>query len=188
MASKKKFDLPDGIYHLRITLTFIPIAALLGVAAFFVPLDWWLRGLIAGLGCLLGIIFSPDLDLPIFTTAEQVWFKIPIIGDFLAHFWSYFWYRYARHMKHRGLSHNLFLGTLTRVIYFIVGVPLNLIYLKVAILIYLAQPVTMAALMVVPIWWFGLLLANVGIVFLLVLGLYVSDIGHIGRDIKGWKI
>ncbi len=187
-SQKKKSKHSDGFEHAKITLAFIPIAALLGVAAFFVPFDWWLRGLIAGFGCLLGIIFSPDLDLPIMTTAEQVWFKIPIIGYRLGHLWSCFWYPYASVMPHRGLSHNPIFGTLTRVLYFIIGIPVELMFFKIGILLYLGESVTMAALMAVPVWWFGLLTGNLGIVLLIVIGLYVSDIGHVGRDLKGWQI
>lgn len=183
-----KKELSDGAYHVRLVLAFIPIAALLGVAAFFVPLDWWLRALIAGLGCLLGVISSPDLDLEAWSISELIWFKIPIIGYTLGYIWSWFWYPYASVMPHRGLSHNPVFGTLTRVIYFIVGVPLNFIWIKALILIYLGESVTMAALMTVPMWWLTLLTGNLGIVFLLIVGLYVADISHVGRDRLGWQV
>jgi uncharacterized metal-binding protein len=105
--AKKKSKVADGIYHARITIFFIPVAALVAGAAFFVPVDWWLRAALGAVGCLLGLIIGPDLDQDLTNYNRQVWFKIPLIGWCLGYLYSWFWHVYAKMFAHRGISHSI---------------------------------------------------------------------------------
>ena len=64
------------------------------------------------IGLILGTIITPDYDFDK-TYIKKIIKKIPVIG-FL---WNLYWYPYSKLFKHRGLSHNLLLGTITRVLY-----------------------------------------------------------------------
>jgi len=62
-------------------------------------------------GAVLGLIVTPDLDIDHATETEHIMRMVPVIGVwFMA-----MYYPYALMFKHRGLSHNLFLGTIGRV-------------------------------------------------------------------------
>jgi len=65
-----------------------------------------------GIGLVLGTIITPDYDFDKIYI-KKIIKKIPVIGLF----WNLYWYPYSLFFKHRGLSHNLLLGTLTRFIY-----------------------------------------------------------------------
>lgn len=184
----KKLEHSDGWYHNRISLALIPVAAILGIAAFFIPLEWWQRGLISGIGCLIQIFMSPDMDLEVWSTSELLWFKIPVIGYSLGYFWSWLWYPYAYFMSHRGLSHNPYFGTLTRIVYLIFAIPCCLSFFNILALLWLGLPVTLTSVGLTFTWWFLMIYQNIFILGLLGIGLYVGDLGHIGRDFKGWQI
>ncbi len=63
------------------------------------------------LGSVGGWLITPDLDITGRTYEEKRFYRWhPIIG-FL---WQAYWYLYAKVMKHRGVSHWPFVGTLTR--------------------------------------------------------------------------
>lgn len=64
------------------------------------------------IGLLLGTIITPDYDFDKIYI-KKIIKKIPVLG-FL---WNLYWYPYSKLFKHRGLSHNVLLGTLTRVLY-----------------------------------------------------------------------
>lgn len=65
-----------------------------------------------GIGLILGTIITPDYDFNKIYI-KKVIKKIPVIGFF----WNLYWYPYSMFFKHRGISHNLLFGTITRVIY-----------------------------------------------------------------------
>lgn len=64
------------------------------------------------IGLLLGTIITPDYDFDKIYI-KKIIKKIPVLG-FL---WNLYWYPYSKLFKHRGLSHNVLLGTLTRFLY-----------------------------------------------------------------------
>lgn len=65
-----------------------------------------------GIGLILGTIITPDYDFNKIYVKKLIK-KIPVLGFF----WNLYWYPYSLLFKHRGLSHNVLLGTLTRVLY-----------------------------------------------------------------------
>lgn len=65
-----------------------------------------------GIGLILGTIITPDYDFNKIYVKKLIK-KIPVLGFF----WNLYWYPYSLLFKHRGISHNLILGTITRVIY-----------------------------------------------------------------------
>lgn len=65
-------------------------------------------------GGLLGHWITPDIDHHAFTLEEQMIFRLhPLLG----HAWMIYWWPYERLFIHRGLSHVILLGTLTRFVY-----------------------------------------------------------------------
>jgi len=64
-------------------------------------------------GSVIGTVVTPDLDIDHKTITEQIMNQIPLVG------WLFgqAWYGYALLANHRGLSHNLFLGTAGRVLW-----------------------------------------------------------------------
>lgn len=69
---------------------------------------------IAGVGCLSGILISPDLDMTGRTISETLLIRWNIL---LGRLWVAFWFPYALLSKHRGLSHVPIFGTASRVMY-----------------------------------------------------------------------
>lgn len=74
-----------------------------------------------GIGLILGTIITPDYDFNKIYVKKLIK-KIPVLGFF----WNLYWYPYSLLFKHRGISHNLILGTITRVIY--LCLPIILLY------------------------------------------------------------
>lgn len=115
------------------------------------------EGIGAALGCLSGIVLTPDLDQVGISISE--WGMVKKLGP-LGFLWMALWYFYARVIPHRSpLSHWPILGTALRLVYCLA--------LLVAIWIILGRPV----LPQMPAW---------GWVFLRgwLRGLVVSDTGH----------
>lgn len=75
-----------------------------------------------GIGLILGTIITPDYDFNKIYVKKLIK-KIPVLGFF----WNLYWYPYSLLFKHRGISHNLILGTITRVIY--LCLPIILLYI-----------------------------------------------------------
>ncbi len=76
----------------------------------------WLAGAACSLGCLSGIILSPDLDVEHRTRSEYLVYRY--MGRFLGAAWFAFWWPYARLIPHRHpLSHWPVMGTLGRILY-----------------------------------------------------------------------
>ncbi|HEY0075506.1 MAG TPA: DUF2227 family putative metal-binding protein [Abditibacteriaceae bacterium] len=67
------------------------------------------------LGCLLGIMLTPDLDQEGLSSSENALVKYTLGLGFL---WAMLWYPYARLIKHRSpLSHFPLIGTAGRLLY-----------------------------------------------------------------------
>jgi len=142
--------MPSGVRHLRLESFLLP-AFLAGL--YFMGLDW--RGLSTFAGAYLfsSLMLSPDLDLRS-NSARRRW---GLLGSI--------WVPYTKAFKHRGLSHNLLLGPLTRIGYlfllgFIVIYILNYFGLRANIRVHLNKEI----------------LAMIGI------GLYLPNILHILYD------
>lgn len=69
-------------------------------------------GLLCGIGCVLGILLSPDLDVDHKTISETI---LPEPLETLFYLW---WLPYAKIMKHRSkMSHAPLISTILRVLY-----------------------------------------------------------------------
>jgi len=76
----------------------------------------------------LGLLITPDYDF------KQIYIKsiigkLPVLGAL----WNAYWWPYAVLFKHRKLSHNIVLGTLTRFIYLLLPVYILYIYPRITI-------------------------------------------------------
>lgn len=78
------------------------------------------------IGSILGTLITPDMDLEGTTFTERLMRKIPIIGLLFQNSW----YIYSLLTKHRGLSHNILFGTLTRIIWFVFIISFWLIFIN----------------------------------------------------------
>jgi uncharacterized metal-binding protein len=75
-----------------------------------------LGGIACSLGCLAGVILSPDLDVEHRTRSEYLVYRY--LGRFLGAAWFAFWWPYARLIPHRHpFSHWPVMGTLLRIAY-----------------------------------------------------------------------
>lgn len=111
----------SGKVHGRVTITLTPLA---GMTVGYMT-NSWEAGLIAALGCLVGLIMEPDLDVDHMTASERRLMRLAPLGLV----WFVLWMPYARMVPHRhAISHMPVLGTLGRYLYLAVmaGVPLTL--------------------------------------------------------------
>lgn len=119
-------------------------------------------GVGAFLGCLLGMVLTPDLDQVGISSSE--WGLVKKLGP-LGFIWMAFWYPYAKAIPHRSFwSHCPILGTAGRLVYCIIW--LGIIW------VILGRP----ALPVIPVWGWALLRGGW-------MGLLVSDTGHFLLDL-----
>lgn len=95
--------MPSGKTHLRIELILLPV----WVALFYLFIDasWQAGALFAGAYLFSSLLLSPDLDLR-YNRSRRRWGLLGFI-----------WIPYTKVFKHRGVSHSLLLGTLTRLGY-----------------------------------------------------------------------
>lgn len=108
----------NGCAHARASLTLAPIVALTTTGLVSLP-----AGLLAGVGCLSGIIISPDLDLVGITYSERI--VVQKVGR-LGWLWWLYWYPYGKLVGHRSkVSHAPILSTVLRLIY-LLGIPVLL--------------------------------------------------------------
>jgi uncharacterized metal-binding protein len=120
-----------------------------------------IEGAGAFLGCLLGIILTPDLDQIGISKSE--WGLVKKLGP-LGFIWMALWWPYAVSIKHRSLlSHLPVLGTAIRLIYCAA--------LLIIIWTILGRPA-----LVMPVWGWALLRGGLK-------GLVVSDTGHFILDL-----
>ncbi len=100
--------MPSGKTHLRIELFLLPIwVVLIFVAQHYqlIALSWREMVIFAGAYLFSSLLLSPDLDL----RQNQSRRRWGVLG--------FLWIPYTKIFKHRGVSHSLLLGTLTRLGY-----------------------------------------------------------------------
>lgn len=100
--------MPSGKSHTQATVT-TSILVLFLVK----PIE---TALFVSLGCLIGIVVSPDLDVDV----GHYGFRIirMLFGDWVYKVWKLYWKPYAKIMKHRSvLSHFPILSTIIRFLY-----------------------------------------------------------------------
>lgn len=95
--------MPAGKTHLRIELITLPLWAALFYL--FVDASWLSIVLFGGAYLFSSLLLSPDLDLR-HNAARRRWGLLGFV-----------WLPYTKIFKHRGVSHSLLLGTLTRLGY-----------------------------------------------------------------------
>ena len=104
-------SMASGRTHISGTLVLTPITVMTAWQLSHGDLN---MSLIAGLGCLSGVIISPDLDMAGRTISESIVLRWNIL---LGRLWIMLWFPYAMIHKHRGLSHVPIFGTMSRVLY-----------------------------------------------------------------------
>lgn len=103
------------------------------------------------LGLALGTIITPDYDYKNIRIKNKIEKNVPIIGSL----WTTFWLPYALIFKHRGLSHNIIIGTPSRFLY----------------------------LLIIPLFIFRNYI-DIQFLFILFLGWYLQDLVHYFFDMK----
>jgi len=99
--------MPSGKSHLRLELFLLPVF-LAGI--YLMDVGWPLLLAFSSAYLFSSLLLSPDLDLRSNATRRR-WGPLGFI-----------WWPYTKVFKHRGLSHNLLLGPLTRIGYlFLIG-------------------------------------------------------------------
>lgn len=153
----------DGKSHGSITI---------GVATIITPITLIIthslyQTLLLGIGCLLGLFIEPDLDINHVTESEKrVIDKLWIFG----YLWVALWIPYALIIPHRSfISHTPFVGTIIRVLY------LSIWAWAVCLSLDIGN------------WVLNLLGSNLGLLWWLILGLSISDIGHWIADWNIWR-
>jgi uncharacterized metal-binding protein len=109
----------DGITHLIANL--VMGGAIVGTVVIVAP-EYLVPAFV---GSVAGLIITPDMDVDHKTETEHIMWLIPPIGWL---FESAF-HSYALLFKHRGLSHNLFLGTLGRILWSLLDISIAAILL-----------------------------------------------------------
>ena len=99
--------MPSGTHHLRLELSLLPVFL---VGLYLMELGWPELPIFAAAYLFSSLLLSPDLDLRS-NSARRRWGVLGLI-----------WVPYIKVFKHRGLSHNLLFGPLTRIGYlFLLG-------------------------------------------------------------------
>jgi uncharacterized metal-binding protein len=100
--------MPSGKTHLRIELFVLPLCvALLFAAQHYqlIAVSWEEMAIFAGAYLFSSLMLSPDLDLR-HNRSRRRWGPL-----------GFLWIPYTKIFKHRGVSHSLIFGTLTRLGY-----------------------------------------------------------------------
>lgn len=102
----------SGLVHNKVTFVASwPVSVVVAI----LTLNFW-YAVVAMLGCLSGIMFTPDLDLTITTRSE--WLLIRR-SKLIGYVWIIIWYPYAKFIPHRSwASHYPIISTFIRVVYF----------------------------------------------------------------------
>lgn len=173
-------DKADGYYHARISIITSPVAGLLSMIVSYVigadPINSFLLGLVGS--ALFGLILSPDLDQDgLNTRAKTIWSYIPFVGWVAMYAWAFTWHIYGDRFKHRGISHKIGIGTLTRMIYLFIAAGLYyLIYSFRAVGFY----AIMEYLGFFALYWRECLFVVIGVAW--------SDAMHAARDYLGLQL
>lgn len=155
--------MPSGRAHAKCSLYLaLPAAGVGAVGGFLATRDPVVAAISAaccGLGCLLGVPLTPDLDQELINSVE---YKIIKWTMGLGFVWTMLWFPYARLTAHRGFaSHFPIVGTAGRLAY-------------IALLLWLAillTPLTLPSIPWVYVVW-------------TVVGLVISDVAHWALDEK----
>lgn len=110
----------DGWKHTQITLGLSVVAAVAALLCSPVVPQQQAGSLLLGatLGCLSGIVLSPDLDQTSLTVSEWYILKIPVLGYVIGPLFVAFWLPYSRMFKHRSIwTHGPIISTLVRLVY-----------------------------------------------------------------------
>jgi len=167
MKRSRLREASDGELHARITVILAPLCFLAGLILFDIDTAW-----LVFIGCMFGLVCGPDLDLRGISFNESIWFAIPLVGWLLGFTWQIVWYPYAYFSHHRGASH-----------WPIIGTGMRLVYLYVASCIILTF-INVAGGQCFPETWIQLKFISISDWMVpAAIGLAVSDLGHIGRDI-----
>ena len=160
----------SGKVHARVATTVLITTAALAVvnvAEGDSPILW--GTLLAGE--MLGLLLTPDIDLPGRTHEEwRLLKRLPIIGKL----WLMFWAGYGQGFKHRGVSHWPIIGTATRLLWLFS--PLLLFNLGLAI---------MEGLGWADVYWWpgtGLLMVPGAIWLAFLAGWVIQDLFHLLLD------
>jgi len=144
----------SGVTHTRDSLI-LAGASVTGLLLVRAPIE---VVVLVPVGCLLGTLITPDLDL----NNECMPYRVAQIlgGTPLRMVWRLIWFPYSRAFSHRSVwTHTPILGTVLRILY------LLLLYLAVAIIFRIGLPV--------PTWHWAFL----------IIGLMISDTLHYFRDL-----
>jgi uncharacterized metal-binding protein len=136
--------MPSGKTHLRIELFLLPIFATLFYL--FVNTSWAAVALFAGAYLFSSLMLSPDLDLR-YNHTRRRWGLLGFI-----------WIPYTKIFKHRGVSHSLLFGTLTRLGY--LGLLAVLIIWGLSYFDLWPLPVAQLASGPIDLWLVGILVAG----------------------------
>jgi uncharacterized metal-binding protein len=146
--------MPSGKTHLRIELILLPLWAALFY--FFVDTSWQAGALFAGAYLFSSLLLSPDLDLR-HNRSRRRWGLLGFI-----------WIPYTKIFKHRGVSHSVLWGTLTRLGY------LGLLALLIAFALKSIWAVPLDSLAAPPM--------DLKMLSLLIAGLWLPNIIHTLTD------
>lgn len=145
--------MPSGQTHLRLELLLLPLILLVFHSLNLIDLE---ELTLMGIAYLLSSLFlSPDLDLKKNNTRRR-WGPL-----------GWIWWPYAKIFKHRGISHSLIFGLLTRLFY--LGVIVGMVYVGYQF-VGLSLPLDYLPNIDSRYW------------FLFVLGLYIPNILHVLLD------
>lgn len=146
--------MPSGKTHLRIELLLLPV----WVALFYLFIDtsWHTGALFAGTYLFSSLLLSPDLDLR-HNRSRRRW-----------GFLGFIWIPYTKIFKHRGVSHSLLFGTLTRLGY------LAILALLITFGLSFFRMISFDPLTAVPL--------DLKLVGILVAGLWLPNIIHVLVD------
>lgn len=98
----------SGYVHARATIVLAPLIASLA----YISVNNIDLALQLGLGCLIGVFLTPDLDI------DRVRILSSSVMGKVGNIWRTYWYVYSRWLPHRSfLSHFPIVGTLVRLAY-----------------------------------------------------------------------
>ena len=155
--------MPSGKVHAKCSLCLAPIVLIAVTNISLICTGTFvysaIAGVLAGLGCLLGVLLTPDLDQESINSVE---YKIIRWTMGLGFIWTMVWFPYAVATDHRGiLSHFPFIGTLGRLLY-----------------------ISAWTVLIIYVFGWAYPAINWGYLGWVVLGLLVSDIAHWALDVR----
>jgi uncharacterized metal-binding protein len=116
-------------------------------------------------GTVLGTLITPDYDFKNIYI-KKVIEKIPIIGRL----WNIYWLPYALMFTHRGYSHNIFIGTFSRILYLLLPLFILFIIINNKYNIYNITTNELFGFLIVVVSW------------------YIQDLTHYALDSKIYSL